>query len=140
MNANDFTYLLNNPNAVSEQQALMLDKIVTEFPYFQSARALQLKVLHNENSFRYNQNLKVTAAHTTDRNVLFEFITSEDFAVLPTTASEEVETISETISIAESPEKTIQVSHIPVEEKTEEFIPTSNIEATPSNEKTVESS
>ena len=75
MNANDFTYLLDNPNAVSEQQALMLDKIVTEFPYFQSARALQLKVLHNQNSFRYNQTLKVTAAHTTDRNVLFEFIT-----------------------------------------------------------------
>src|SRR6478609_8702540 len=95
MNANDFTYLLNNPNAVSEQQELMLDKIVTEFPYFQSARALQLKVLHNDNSFRYNQNLKITAAHTTDRNVLFEFITSDDFAVLENSASQEIEIVSD---------------------------------------------
>src|SRR6478609_10413694 len=98
MNANDFTYLLNNPNAVNEQQALLLDKIVAEFPYFQSARALQLKVLHNQNSFRYNQNLKITAAHTTDRNVLFEFITSEDFAAVQNSAIE-IESISDKTTI-----------------------------------------
>lgn len=53
-----------------------------EFPYFQSARALHLKGLYNQNSFKYNSELKVTAAHTTDRSVLFEFITSENFMAI----------------------------------------------------------
>jgi tetratricopeptide (TPR) repeat protein len=80
MNTIDYNFLLNKPNAISEKHSLYLDKIVSEFPYFQSARALQLKNLYNQDSFRYNQSLKVTAAHTTDRSVLFEFITSENFA------------------------------------------------------------
>jgi hypothetical protein len=42
---------------------------------FQSARALRLKGLYNQNSFKYNFALKVTA-HTNDRTVLFDFITS----------------------------------------------------------------
>ena len=31
------------------------------------------------NSFKFNNALKITAAHTTDRDVLFDFITSRDF-------------------------------------------------------------
>ena len=80
MNTIDFNFILNKPNAINEKHSLYLDKIVSEFPYFQCARALQLKNLYNQNSFLYNQALKVTAAHTTDRSVLFEFITSENFA------------------------------------------------------------
>jgi tetratricopeptide (TPR) repeat protein len=58
---------------------LSLEKIVAEFPYFQSARALRLKGLYNQDSFRYNYDLKNTAAHTTDRSVLFDFIISDTF-------------------------------------------------------------
>lgn len=79
MNLTDYLYLTNNPNAVNEQQTLALEKIVTEFPFFQSARALHLKGLYNQDSFRYNFELKITAAHTTDRSVLFDFITSNTF-------------------------------------------------------------
>ena len=50
-----------------------------EFPYFQSARAIYLKGLKDLGSFKYNQELKTTAAYTTDRSVLFDFITSEVF-------------------------------------------------------------
>ncbi|PZQ81130.1 MAG: hypothetical protein DI548_13240 [Flavobacterium johnsoniae] len=59
-----------------------VEKIVEEFPYFQSARALRLKGLYNQDSFKYNGELKVTAAHTTDRSVLFEYITSENFMAI----------------------------------------------------------
>ncbi len=52
---------------------------MTAYPYFQAARAIHLKGLKNLNSFKYNNALKVTAAHTTDRDILFEFITSKDF-------------------------------------------------------------
>ncbi len=79
MNVPEFTYLLNHPETVNEKSTDELDKIVSEFPYFQSARALRLKGLYNEDSFRYNYALKVAAAFTTDRSVLFDFITSDSF-------------------------------------------------------------
>lgn len=79
MNTSDFIYLINKPNAIKERHGLILDKIVLEFPYFQSARALQLKNFYNQESFQYNTALKQTAAYTADRSVLFEFITSAHF-------------------------------------------------------------
>ncbi len=79
MNTTDFTYLLNKPEAVNQKQSEALEKVLTEFPYFQSARALQLKGLYNQDSYKYNTALKSTAAHTTDRTVLFDFITSNTF-------------------------------------------------------------
>lgn len=79
MNTTDFIYLLNKPDAVNDRQTLDLEVILSEFPYFQSARALRLKGLYDQNSFRYNLELKKTAAQTTDRSVLFDFITSDVF-------------------------------------------------------------
>jgi uncharacterized protein (UPF0147 family) len=80
MNVSDFTYLLQYPEkVVSPIQTNQLDDILDEFPYFQAARAIQLKGLKNLNSFKYNSALKNTAAYTADREVLFDFITSEEF-------------------------------------------------------------
>ncbi|CAM3611604.1 tetratricopeptide repeat protein [Flavobacterium chungbukense] len=79
MNVTDYTYLMNKPDAITEKQADALGSVLNEFPYFQSARALRLKGLYNQNSFKYNYALKVTAAHTSDRSILFDFITSEIF-------------------------------------------------------------
>jgi len=70
---------MNKPDAITEKQAEALGSVLNEFPYFQSARALRLKGLYDQNSFKYNYALKVTAAHTADRSVLFDFITSESF-------------------------------------------------------------
>ncbi|MEZ7500624.1 tetratricopeptide repeat protein [Flavobacterium sp. Arc3] len=82
MNVTSYTALINKPNTISELDTLALDKVLDEFPFFQSARALRLKGLYNQNSFRYNFALKVTAAHTTDRTVLFDFITSDTFIAI----------------------------------------------------------
>ena len=99
----------------------MLDKaqignisaIVEEFPYFQSARAIYLKGLKDLGSFKYNQELKTTAAHTTDRSILFDFITSDvflqndvsthikqNFDQIKTIAVNEIQDISNTKSLA----------------------------------------
>ncbi|MCV9932540.1 hypothetical protein OIU80_09615 [Flavobacterium sp. LS1R47] len=82
MNVNDYTYLINRPDAITEKQTDELGNVLNEFPYFQSARALRLKGLYSQNSFKYNYALKVTAAHTTDRAILFDFITSETFSII----------------------------------------------------------
>ena len=80
MNTYEFTYLLNKPHAIKDKHTIGLEKIVNEFPFFQSARALLLKGLYNQESFQYNPALRKTAAYTTDRSVLFDFITSGNFA------------------------------------------------------------
>lgn len=79
LNTKDYTYLLNRPYSLNERQTAELDKILSEFPFLQSARAIYLKGLYNQDSFRYNTELKKTAAYTTDRSILFDFITSEQF-------------------------------------------------------------
>jgi hypothetical protein len=80
MNVQDFTYLLQNPDKVATPlQTKQLEDVLEEYPFFQAARALQLKGLRNLNSFKYNNALKKTAAYTTDRDILFDFITSKDF-------------------------------------------------------------
>jgi len=79
MNTPDFTYLLQHPKDISNTHISDVESIIKEFPYFQSARALYLKGLKNQDSFKYNQTLKTTAAYTTDRSVLFDFITSKEF-------------------------------------------------------------
>jgi len=91
LNVNDLTYLINRPEAINGKQTIELETVLEEFPYFQSARAIHLKGLYNQNSFRYNQELKKTAAYTTDRSVLFEFITSEDFTSIQKAFLEEKE-------------------------------------------------
>lgn len=79
MNVSQFTYLLQKPETISAEQTRELEIIIREYPYFQAARALQLKGLRLQDSFQYNQTLKTTAAYTSDRSVLFDFITSKNF-------------------------------------------------------------
>ncbi|NMH27568.1 tetratricopeptide repeat protein [Flavobacterium silvaticum] len=133
MNLSEYTYLLNHPDAVTAHDTEELDKIVTEFPYFQSARALRLKGLYKEDSFRYNYALKVTAAYTSDRGVLFDFITSNQFHSVTRTIFEDkqqelldlpvTENISEEVKpdeIIEEP--TIEAANVEVEEETITFL------------------
>jgi len=79
LNKEQFTYLLQHPQQITAEQTNDISAIISEFPYFQPARALYLKGLKNKDSFKYNQELKITAAHTTDRSILFDYITSDTF-------------------------------------------------------------
>ncbi len=80
MNVSDFIQILQKSNTIlSPKETRELEGIIEEYPYFQAARALHLKGLKNLDSYKYNSALKVTAAHTADRDVLFDFITSKEF-------------------------------------------------------------
>jgi len=80
MNVQELNLLLNDSSApFNAEQEAALSEVVNQYPYFQAARALHLKALKNLDSFHYNQALKVTAAHTADREILFQYITSSDF-------------------------------------------------------------
>lgn len=70
---------LVNPNSIKQNEVSDLKKVIEKFPFFQSARALYLKGLQKQKSFKYNNTLKTTAAYTADRNVLFSFIIHNNF-------------------------------------------------------------
>ncbi len=80
MNSTELTYLFENSASVGTQETGELENLLKEYPYFQAARAIYLKGLYNQNSFKYNLALKKTAAFTLDRSVLFDFISSTDFS------------------------------------------------------------
>ena len=102
MNVAEYTHLLNKPDAINFQQVISLEKILMDFPYFQSARSLHLKGLYKQDSFKYNQNLKITAAFTTDRTVLFDLITLENFVGIQKGFYEEKETNLLNIDVIDS--------------------------------------
>ena len=79
MTTEQYTHLLEHPDQVNTEQTSDLRSIIDAFPFFQSAHALYLKGLKNQESFAYNKALKRTASHTADRAVLFDYITSEHF-------------------------------------------------------------
>ncbi|MBS9461976.1 hypothetical protein KIM67_06100 [Flagellimonas sp. 389] len=80
MNVSDFIQIIQKSDTIlSPKQTKALEDIIDEYPYFQTARALHLKGLKNLDSYKYNSALKVTAAHTADRDVLFDFVTSKEF-------------------------------------------------------------
>ncbi|CAM1357303.1 hypothetical protein [Tenacibaculum halocynthiae] len=79
MTTDDYIKFIQSPELFQDESIHQLKTIIDKYPYFQSARSLYLKALKNKESYKYNNELKVTAAHTTDRSVLFDFITSKSF-------------------------------------------------------------
>jgi len=105
MNKSQYTYLLQNPESIDTLETNQLDEIISEFPYFQSARAILLKGLNKTHSYKYNPTLKKTAAYTIDRRMLFNFITSPIFINKSASTIE----VSEDLKIIES--ETVKALH-----------------------------
>lgn len=157
MNTTDFTYLLNKPYSLTERQSAELEAVLHEFPYLQPARAILLKALYNRESYRYNSELKKAAAYTTDRSVLFDYITSENFQSIQKAFLEEKITALGNIEVNESesvqPEQAVYTQSsieelvtealpesepVFTEEKEQEEIPETVAEVTPSIKESLE--
>jgi len=116
MEAEKLLYLLKHPNLVETAVVSELQTLITKYPYFQAPKAIQLKALKNSGSFTYNQKLKETAAYTTDREVLFHFISSESFNQKTTSIKEITISKTEEISIPDAellitPEEALQINN-----------------------------
>jgi hypothetical protein len=79
MELQELTPLLQRPETLNSEHTDAIKSIVNEYPYFQAARALYLKALKNSESYKYNNALKIAAVYTTNRSILFDFITSNVF-------------------------------------------------------------
>ena len=66
--------LLKNPKNIQIEDLQILEKDITKYPYMQSIRALYLYGSHLYNQNAYNELLTLTAAYTTDKKNLYQFI------------------------------------------------------------------
>ncbi|MDQ3111833.1 MAG: hypothetical protein M3R17_18245, partial [Bacteroidota bacterium] len=78
MNTQQLIGWIKTPSSLGKEASAQLDTLTQTFPYFQTAHLLYIKSLHNENSFLYNNQLKVSAAYATNRKVLYELIIKKD--------------------------------------------------------------
>ncbi len=106
MTSTEFLEILEEETALTQSQTHQLADVVEEYPYFQAARAIHLKGLKQNHHFSYNAELRKAAAYTTDRRILFDFITSEHFnqhqisaAIKNRNAEEEHETFDEAVKM-----------------------------------------
>ncbi|QOD59346.1 hypothetical protein H9I45_08140 [Polaribacter haliotis] len=106
-----FLDILEDKKDVQQLETVELKSVVEKYPFFQSARALYLKGLKNQDSFKYNNELKITAGYTTDRTVLFNYITASNF-------SSQKENIHQKITEKISKENLEENSILKVEENT----------------------
>ncbi len=116
MNLIEFTNILKRPDTITVDQTRDLTNIMDEFPYFQAAHFLYLNGLKNQNSFKYNNSLKKTAAYTTDRSILFDYITSFNFNFVNNPIKEDIDNIEvtdyETITVTPKKEESSEIKEI----------------------------
>lgn len=99
MNLTEFNDILIHPNKIDKLFMDKIEPVLEAYPYFQAARMIQLKGLQNEKSFKFNDALKKTAAYTTDRSVLFDFITTPN-NIFEEKVSETISDLHKTISVS----------------------------------------
>lgn len=66
--------LIQRPENISADDILVLQKEISKFPYMQSIRTLYLSAIHQFDQKNYHKELTKTAAYTTDKKILYQFI------------------------------------------------------------------
>jgi len=74
MNKNDFLSLIGSSKPVDRQVLAELNELVNIFPYFQTAHLLLLKGLKDNSDIRFENQLRNSAIHIADREVLFNLL------------------------------------------------------------------
>ncbi|HLP34212.1 MAG TPA: hypothetical protein VK202_12095 [Bacteroidia bacterium] len=111
MNKAHFIHLIEHPEQATAVEESSLREITRTYPYFQTARVLLTKCLHNQNSYLFEKELKTTALYAGNRKKLYDYIHAAQEAPVLIAGEAELE-----------PEPTAQVIHEVIEEKLPEVL------------------
>ena len=81
MNRTDFLRMMETDAPIDRQMIGEINDLINIFPYFQSAHMLLLKALQNSSDVRFESQLKNSAIHVADREVLYYFLKSNSVSV-----------------------------------------------------------
>jgi len=82
MNRNDFINMMSGTGSLSRQSLGEVYELVDLFPYFQSAHLLLLKGLHDNADVKFESQLKNSAIHIADREVLYYLLSDKPAEVV----------------------------------------------------------
>lgn len=88
MKVEQFIELIDNPNKLAETHISSIEKILSDYPFFQSAHLLYAKALQNSKHINYHNALKRTAVIAGNRAVLYRLLNQS--APQPAQVAEEV--------------------------------------------------
>ena len=77
MDRNDFLRMIKDPSLINRQMMGEIGELIEIFPYFQSARLLLLKGLHDTSDVKFNNQLRKSAIYIGDREVLYYLLKTE---------------------------------------------------------------
>ena len=100
--------LIKNPKIITESDLAILAIESEKTPYAQSIRALYLFGINLYQPEKYKENLSETAAYTTDKKILYQFINSEKAGKkesLPVAKTDSKETENRKTNTIEEPQK-----------------------------------
>jgi hypothetical protein len=80
MNRNDFLSMIENSGPADRTMISEVNDLISIFPYFQSAYLLLLKGLRNTADVKFENQLRKSAMHIADREVLYYLLKSEPVA------------------------------------------------------------
>jgi hypothetical protein len=83
MNRDKFIEYLRNPGRLDGDNADDIRGILDEYPYFQTAHLLLVKALNNLSDLKFSSQLKISAAHSGNRQILFDLIHQHKFTLSP---------------------------------------------------------
>lgn len=78
MNSERFIQCITHPLDIDASATAELEKLLEQFPYFQTAHLLFVRGLKNNKSIRFNDQLKIAATYAGNRTKLFELLHCEE--------------------------------------------------------------
>ncbi len=98
MKVEQFIELVRSPVNAGEQHISSIERIIADYPYFQTAHLLYAKALHNSGNLNYHTALKRTSVIAGDRGLLYRLIQQKPEAKFVQPVKEETKTTRENTS------------------------------------------
>src|ERR1700751_4354383 len=94
MKLEQFIELVKTPSQMTEEHIPSIEKILNDYPYFQTAHLLYAKALHSSNHINYRNTLKKTAVIAGSRTVLYRLMQLPEMQIkVAETKQEEIKPI-----------------------------------------------
>jgi len=116
MNRSDFINMMSETGPLSRQSLSEVYELVDIFPYFQSAHLLLLKGLHDNADVKFESQLKNSAIHIANREVLYYLLSSKPVSgvetpdeIIETRIAEKAESSDTEQTVIESARNSIEL-------------------------------
>ena len=123
MKIEQFIELIDNPSQLAETHISSIEKILKDYPFFQSGHLLYAKALQNSKHINYHNALKRTAVIAGNRAVLYRLINQATHKPTQVEEIKEMPVIAKTEVIVEEVKIEEKVAKIIEEEKIEKSAP-----------------